>query len=86
MIKIGGTKMVQSVPTELNNDHAAVLELAQKNEGWITKTMINQELRWEEVRANSVIEKLMHEGMAWVDDQAAERQYWFPSFLDGLVF
>lgn len=37
--------------------------------------------RWNEFRANQAIDKIVGEGLAWVDDQSEEKSYWFPSLF-----
>lgn len=80
-IKIGKRKMVQFVPIELDNDHAAVLGVAQKA-GWVTRSSLATELSWTSLRIDKVLQPFLREGIAWVDSQAeGEDQYWFPSLL-----
>lgn len=81
--------MVQSVPCELNNDHTTAMVLAQDT-GFVTASTLKKELMWDEVRIKSVVDLLVKEGMAWVDDQytnkslggAQERAYWFPALAN----
>mmetsp|Transcript_960 Transcript_960/g.1738 ORF Transcript_960/g.1738 Transcript_960/m.1738 type:complete len:247 (-) Transcript_960:692-1432(-) len=75
------TKLVQSVPSELNNDHTALLVLAQGG-GYCTLSMAVAQLQWKEQRAQLVLSFLQKEGMAWIDLQADEPQYWFPCLFD----
>ncbi|XP_039254064.2 vacuolar-sorting protein SNF8-like [Styela clava] len=80
-----GTKcMVQSVPGELNMDHTAVLESAQQNHGKVNCAHIEKSLSWKGERSQHILEHLVREGMAWVDDQSPDRQrwYWFPSLFN----
>jgi hypothetical protein len=35
--------------------------------------------RWTEFRAKQIMEKIIGEGLAWVDTQAEEVTYWFVS-------
>lgn len=80
----GSQKMVQSVPVEMNIDHTAALLLAQKT-GFITKLRLQKELGWDTVRCDSVLDLLVREGIAWIDDQGegGERYFWFPSLMGG---
>merc|ERR1712146_569523 len=68
-IKIGKRKMVQFVPIELDNDHAAVLGVAQKA-GWVTRSSLATELSWTSLRIDKVLQPFLREGIAWVDSQA----------------
>ncbi|XP_003383211.1 PREDICTED: vacuolar-sorting protein SNF8-like [Amphimedon queenslandica] len=83
VIPVGGRRLVQSVPGELNMDHTAVLQKAEST-AFISKSVLINELKWSEVRAQSVLDHLVREGMAWIDDQASdgERLYWFPGLFE----
>lgn len=37
--------------------------------------------RWNEFRAKQAIDKIVGEGLAWVDEQSDEQSYWFPSLF-----
>lgn len=37
--------------------------------------------RWNEFRANQAIDKIVGEGLAWIDEQSDEKSYWFPSLF-----
>eukprot|EP00058_Branchiostoma_floridae_P006517 XP_002592005.1 hypothetical protein BRAFLDRAFT_79594 [Branchiostoma floridae] len=77
----GGRYLVQSVPGELNMDHTTVLQLAEGS-GFVSESSIVNKLRWETERAQRVLDHMVKEGLAWVDDQATEgRQYWFPALF-----
>eukprot|EP00475_Leptophrys_vorax_P045364 TRINITY_DN9389_c0_g1_i1.p1 TRINITY_DN9389_c0_g1~~TRINITY_DN9389_c0_g1_i1.p1 ORF type:complete len:252 (-),score=87.48 TRINITY_DN9389_c0_g1_i1:71-826(-) len=82
IVQVGEQTMVVSVPLELNNDHTAVLNLAQDT-SFVTLKGIMAELRWPKRRAEVVLELLMKEGMAWIDTQSPDKepQYWFPSLF-----
>ena len=84
----GNKKMVQSVPCELNSDHTTVMVLAQDT-GFVTASILKKELAWDEARVAAVMDLLVREGMAWVDDQytspatgAQERAFWFPALAN----
>eukprot|EP01130_Rhizamoeba_saxonica_P005449 TRINITY_DN2181_c0_g1_i3.p1 TRINITY_DN2181_c0_g1~~TRINITY_DN2181_c0_g1_i3.p1 ORF type:complete len:212 (+),score=47.16 TRINITY_DN2181_c0_g1_i3:404-1039(+) len=77
VIAFGAKRMIQSVPTELNNDHTMVITMAQ--DAYFSKSTIMNMLQWDEHRADMVIDHLVKEGIAWVDEQAEETLYWFPS-------
>uniref|UniRef100_A0A914RBU4 Vacuolar-sorting protein SNF8 n=1 Tax=Parascaris equorum TaxID=6256 RepID=A0A914RBU4_PAREQ len=68
LIALGsGRFLVQSVPGELNMDDSRVLQLAE-DAAYVTKELIMDRLRWDERRAEAVLEHLVKEGIAWVDD------------------
>lgn len=37
--------------------------------------------RWPDFRARQSLEKVVSEGLCWIDDQDKERSYWFPSLF-----
>lgn len=81
LIKVGSAKMVVSVPVELNQDHMAVLAHAE-NTAHSSLSQIKRDLRWSEARASSVLDLMLQEGMAWIDNQTGgEPDYWFPSLF-----
>ncbi|CAI4230592.1 unnamed protein product [Auanema sp. JU1783] len=77
----GGRFLVQSVPGELSMDHSRVLQLAE-DAAYVTKELVMDKLRWDDVRATTVLEHLVKEGYAWVDEQSSDTlQYWVPSLF-----
>ena len=64
---------------EFNEDHVTILNSASKT-GFTSVAGLAVELGWKEHRAQTVLEQLVKDGMAWVDDQAegGARSYWFP--------
>ncbi|CAG8581968.1 7064_t:CDS:2 [Paraglomus occultum] len=83
VIQIGERKMVRSVPHEFSTDQATLLELAQ-TQSFITKEMVIIEKGWSKERADDAIDKLLSEGLCWVDYQSETAEYWIPSFFAGL--
>mmetsp|Transcript_11994 Transcript_11994/g.33001 ORF Transcript_11994/g.33001 Transcript_11994/m.33001 type:complete len:254 (-) Transcript_11994:235-996(-) len=84
MVKVGKTEMIVSVPTELDQDHMQILELAQSddgsgNGGCVTADDVVQKLRWSQDRVDRAIRLLLQEGMAWQDDYHGVSFFWFPS-------
>eukprot|EP01029_Cantina_marsupialis_P028427 TRINITY_DN776156_c0_g1_i1.p1 TRINITY_DN776156_c0_g1~~TRINITY_DN776156_c0_g1_i1.p1 ORF type:complete len:250 (-),score=56.70 TRINITY_DN776156_c0_g1_i1:138-887(-) len=80
VIEVGKRKMVLSVPCELNPDHASLMELAQES-GHVSEELIASKLKWDESRIERAMDALLKEGMVWVDTQADETEYWFPSLF-----
>ncbi|CAD6188216.1 unnamed protein product [Caenorhabditis auriculariae] len=77
----GGRFLVQSIPGELSMDHSRVLQLAEDT-AYVTLELIMDRLRWDEARAQSVLDYLVKEGLAWIDSQASDTtQYWVPSLF-----
>nr|BBF89666.1 EAP30 family protein-like [Oryza sativa f. spontanea] len=79
VISVGKKKLVRSVPTELNKDHNGILELAQA-EGFVTVEQVKRKFSWSTGRAIDVLETLLKEGLAMIDDghRDGKRRYWFP--------
>ena len=78
---IGKKQMIRSIPKELNTDQSTVLEALQVL-GYVTVSMLEDNLRWENARAVTVVEDLVASGMVWVDEKSEEVEYWSPVFLD----
>eukprot|EP00039_Didymoeca_costata_P022915 m.5562 g.5562 ORF g.5562 m.5562 type:complete len:241 (+) comp3332_c0_seq2:222-944(+) len=76
-----GQTMVQSVPVELSADHATIFSEASSNGGHLSVGDLALKAGWEHSRAQNILEELVQEGFAWVDDQSVDglREYWFPS-------
>ncbi|KAK3334032.1 EAP30/Vps36 family-domain-containing protein [Cercophora scortea] len=80
VIKVGSKPYIRSVPKELNTDQSAVLEAVQVL-GYISVSMLMDNLKWARARAQTALEDLVGEGMLWVDAQADECEYWSPGFM-----
>ena len=80
IIDLGANQMIRSVPKELNTDQSTVLEVVQVL-GYVTISLLRDNLGWEKARAGTVIEDLVADSLVWVDLQAAETEYWTPSFI-----
>eukprot|EP00798_Chlamydomonas_sp_ICE-L_P015632 gene15632-21739_t len=84
LVKIGKRTYVRSVPGELNMDKNRILELAQENSlGYISKDEIKKRTDWLLLRIETVLDGLLAEGVAMVDDQdpSGIRLYWFPCLV-----
>lgn len=76
-----GRYLVQSVPAELNMDHTSVLNIAQGT-GHVSIKKLQEKLGWQKERSLLVMDRLVQEGLVWVDDQNSEgRLYWFPGLF-----
>lgn len=81
VIRVGKKEYVRSVPRELSGDQAAVVEAAQVL-GYVSVGMLMDNLGWERVRARTVVDDLVGEGVLWVDKQAkGEWEYWSPAVM-----
>lgn len=82
VINVGNKQMIRSVPKELNTDQATVLEALQVL-GYVTVSMLQDNLHWEKERATTVIEDLLASSLVWLDEQCHESEYWSPAYLYG---
>eukprot|EP00037_Helgoeca_nana_P008564 m.76281 g.76281 ORF g.76281 m.76281 type:complete len:248 (+) comp19019_c1_seq1:49-792(+) len=78
IIVIGDRKLVQSVPTELNQDHAEIMKSVAAN-GCTSVERLRADVGWSEARAQKGLDQMLQEGMAWVDTQADNgAEYYLP--------
>lgn len=82
-----GKYLVQSVPGELSMDHTAVLQQASlSGNAYISKSLLERELRWEGERTQKALDHMVKEGLAWLDIQGEnEPLYWFPSLFTACI-
>lgn len=88
IVPIGrGKHLVQSVPGELSMDHTAVLQQASlSGNAHVSRSMLENELRWERERAQKALDHMVKEGLAWLDEQGEnETLYWFPSLFTACI-
>ncbi|XP_058811553.1 vacuolar-sorting protein SNF8 [Topomyia yanbarensis] len=77
-----GRYMVQSIPGELSLQETSVLNVAaNQGQGFVTISMLIADLGWTECRALQAVEKIVSDGLAWIDNQGTEKAYWFPSLF-----
>lgn len=80
--RVGGLTYVRSVPRELDTDQSALLVLATDRGGRLTEIMVRRQTGWPAVRCHTALEDcVMREGLAWVDEQGSDREYWFMAAL-----
>lgn len=78
---LGRKEYVRSVPRELNSDQEAVVEAAQAL-GYVSVSLLRDNLGWERVRCRTVIDDMVGQGMLWVDRQTGgETEYWSPGVM-----
>ena len=82
IVTIGSKQFIRSIPKELNTDQSTVLETIQVL-GYVTASMLEDNLNWENARAETVLQDLLADSLVWVDEKAHEKEYWSPSFLEG---
>ena len=82
IITIGSKQFIRSIPKELNADQSTVLEVLHLL-GSVTVSLLQVNLKWEKVRATTVIEDLLADSLVWVDTQCPEFEYWSPQNLVG---
>jgi len=87
-VMVGSTRMVLSVPTELDNDHVQVIQCAQtvfaeRREGisfdQVREMTQAETQQWNDDRVKRALDLLLAEGMAWLDRFNGHEYYWFPS-------
>ena len=83
VVTVGNKQMIRSIPKELNTDQSTVLEAIQVL-GYVTCSMLEDNLGWEQARAETVIIDLLGDSLVWVDVQAPEKMYWSPAFMNDL--
>lgn len=81
IVNVGSKQMIRSIPKELNKDQSAVLEAIQVL-GYVTCSMLEDNLGWEHARAETVIKDLLADSLVWVDLQAPEKEYWSPALMN----
>ena len=85
LIPLGGDKyLVQSVPGELSMDQTVILQKAEANGGQASVSFLKKNLDWEEDRSNRALDRLLSDGLAWVDTQDSEKSFWIPSIFSAL--
>ena len=83
-----GRFLVQSIPGELSMDQTAILQLAEANGGYVNASSLKDELGWEMERSNRSLDKLVSDGLAWIDYQHEDEchpLYWIPSIFTSLL-
>ncbi|KAG6004353.1 hypothetical protein E4U21_001166 [Claviceps maximensis] len=82
IVRVGRREYIRSVPRELSNDQAAAVEAAQVL-GYVSVSMLGDNLGWERARCRTVIDDLVAGGMLWVDAQTGngEWEFWSPTFM-----
>ncbi|KAJ5072618.1 snf8 [Anaeramoeba ignava] len=78
--KAGEKILVKSVPIELNQDHTKVITISS-DKGFTTKSIIMSQLKWDETRTSLILNQLLKESIAWIDNQDKETSYWFPGLI-----
>ena len=75
--------LVQSVPGELSMDQTVILQKAEANGGHVSITFLKKNLNWEHERSQRAIDRLLVDGLAWIDTQTSENEawYWIPSIF-----
>ncbi|XP_057374422.1 vacuolar-sorting protein SNF8-like [Daphnia carinata] len=76
--------LIRSIPGELNADHTEVLKIAEA-QAFTSVETIKSKLKWDDVRCQQILNELVRDGVAWVDEQSTKKTYWFPSFFKPLI-
>lgn len=85
VIPVGkGKYMVQSVPGELSLQETSILTVAaDRGDGCVSLQILQEALQWNEFRCQQALDKIMCDGLAWIDTQGDTITYWFPSLFSG---
>ena len=79
LITIGDDReMIKSVPIELNRDHCAILNICNDT-ACTTIIQLKKALNWPIYRIEETLDLMLQQGLAWIDEQANDLMYWFPS-------
>lgn len=75
--------IIQSIPGELSLQETKAMTIAANQEqGAITKSLLIKELGWNEMRSQQALDKLVSEGLVWVDSQCDDEPvFYFPSLF-----
>jgi len=71
LLKLNGIDFVRSIPATLSSDQLVVLEALQTI-GYVSIVILRVNLRWDRVRATTVLEDLLAAGLVWMDRQAEQ--------------
>ena len=68
-------------------DQTAILQLAENNGGQVNVNLLKDDLGWELERSNRSLQKLLSDGLAWIDCQGEDgvSLYWIPSIFTSLL-
>lgn len=75
VLKLGPSQFIASVPLELNTDHHLLLNKAVET-GYVHRHMVQD---WSDIRFQTAVDKLLGEGLAWLDDGPEGNWYWVPA-------
>ena len=80
-----GRFMVQSLPDAMSVDHTQVIQLAETNNGIVTREIVAENLKWDSYRIENILNFLLKEGIVWIDIHSdgikTISSYFFPSFF-----
>jgi len=68
LLRIGGKRMICSVPLEINIDHEAIMTAAEQEQGAVTEEIIQTIYGWSHERFTLIMKPLLLEGIVWVDN------------------
>ena len=56
-------------------DQTVILQKAEANRGQVNVSFLKKNLDWEEDRSNRALDRLLSDGLAWVDTQDSEKSF-----------
>jgi ESCRT-II complex subunit VPS22 len=68
-------------------DQTLVLQKAESNKGLISCSFLRNQVGWDNTRAQQALDRLLTDGLAWVDLQDSSREpiYWIPSIYTSFL-
>ena len=70
-------------------DQTAILQKAESTGGYVSLSILKEDLGWDSERSTRGVDRLITEGLAWIDNQNPddpnETLYWIPSIYTSLL-
>lgn len=83
IVLIKEAKYLLTVPMELNTDHDDVFSIAEEG-GFVSAELMVRRLGWTAVRFEVIINKLLREGIVWIDSKDGVNLYYFPGLMGSI--
>lgn len=82
IVDTGKTRIVRSVPLELNVDHTKALS-ACNEKGYMSASVLQERFSWDSRRTQETLRYLLDHEIAWLDTQTPEPTYWILGLVAG---
>ncbi|KAH8833571.1 winged helix DNA-binding domain-containing protein [Flagelloscypha sp. PMI_526] len=79
IVDVNGSKIVQSVVKEFDDDQTVIMSIAQETGGRVVPAMLVNDKGWTRARALAALENMhLRDGLCWIDDQDEQcgTAYW----------